>query len=56
MAVRDSKQADFRHNDFKERRIKAAILNVIRSRYDTENEAKEEVERIYAIIVEQEEY
>lgn len=55
-AVRESKQADFRHNDFKERRIKAVILAVINDRFSTEVEAKAEVERIYNIVVEQGEY
>ena len=47
-AVRDSIQADFRHNEFKERRIKAALFKVLKN--------KEEVERVYNIVVEQEEY
>lgn len=47
-AVRESKQADFRHNEFKERRIKQALYNVL--------ENKDEVERVYNIIVEQGEY
>ena len=47
-AVRESKQADFRHNEFKERRIKQALLNVLKD--------KNEVERIYGIVVEQGEY
>lgn len=55
-AVRKSKQADFRHNQFKERRIKAAIHAVIKDRFSSENEAKMEVERIYNIVVEQVEY
>ena len=47
-AVRSSKQADFRHNGFKERRIKKALFDVLN---DTN-----EVERIYSIVVEQGEY
>ena len=55
-AVRESKQADFRHNEFKERRIKAALLTVLKRKFATENEAKDEVERVYNIVVEQGEY
>lgn len=55
-AVRGSKQADFRHNEFKERRIKAALLAVLRGRFATETEAKVEVDRVYNIVVEQGEY
>ena len=55
-AVRTSKQADFRHNDFKERRIKASILAVIGTGFSNESEAKIEVERIYNIVAEQSEY
>jgi type I restriction enzyme R subunit len=47
-AVRESKQADFRHNEFKERRIKQALYGVLKD--------KNEVERVYNIVVEQEEY
>lgn len=47
-AVRDNKQADFRHNKFKERRIKQALYEVLKD--------KNEVERIYNLVVEQEEY
>lgn len=47
-AVRESKQADFRHNEFKERRIKQALYRVLKD--------KDEVERIYSIVVEQGEY
>lgn len=47
-AVRASKQADFRHNEFKERRIKQALYNVLQD--------KSEVERVYNIVVEQGEY
>ena len=46
--VRESKQADFRHNEFKERGIKQALLNVLNDR--------DEVKRIYSIAVEQGEY
>lgn len=47
-AVRKSKQADFRHNEFKERRIKRALYSIFND--------KSEVERVYNIVVEQEEY
>jgi type I restriction enzyme R subunit len=47
-AVRESKQADFRHNEFKERRIKAALFSILND--------KDEVERVYSLVVEQEEY
>lgn len=47
-AVRESKQADFRHNEFKERRIKQALYKVLKD--------KAEVERVYNIVVEQGEY
>ncbi|EPR08132.1 type I restriction endonuclease subunit R [Ruminiclostridium papyrosolvens] len=47
-AVRDSKQVDFRHNEFKERRIKQALYRILNN--------KDEVERIYNIVVEQGEY
>lgn len=47
-AVRESKQADFRHNEFKERRIKQALYRVLSD--------KDEVERVYNIVVEQGEY
>jgi len=47
-AVRGSKLADFRHNEFKERRIKQALLKILVE--------KDEVERVYNIVVEQEEY
>lgn len=47
-AVRESKQADFRHNEFKERRIKQALYKVLKD--------KNEVERVYNIVVEQGEY
>ena len=47
-AVRESKQADFRHNEFKERRIKKALYKVLQD--------KDEVERVYNIVVEQGEY
>ncbi len=47
-AVRESKQADFRHNEFKERRIKQALFKILKD--------KDEVERVYNIVVEQGEY
>ncbi|KQO18072.1 type I restriction endonuclease subunit R [Paenibacillus sp. Leaf72] len=47
-AVRESKQVDFRHNGFKERRIKQALFKVLNDR--------DEVERVYNIVVEQGEY
>jgi type I restriction enzyme R subunit len=47
-AVRESKQADFRHNDFKARRIKSALNNVLHNTDD--------VEMVYNIVVEQGEY
>lgn len=47
-AVRESKQADFRHNEFKERKIKRALFKVLKD--------KDEVERVYNIVVEQGEY
>lgn len=47
-AVRESKQVDFRHNSFKERRIKQALFKVLND--------KDEVERVYNIVVEQGEY
>ncbi|MFA5689073.1 MAG: type I restriction endonuclease subunit R [Kiritimatiellales bacterium] len=47
-AVQSSRQADFRHNEFKERRIKQALYQVLN---DTN-----EVERVYNIVVEQGEY
>ena len=47
-AVRGSKQADFRHNEIKERRIKQALYHVLKD--------KDEVERVYNIVVEQGEY
>lgn len=47
-AVRESKQADFRHNEFKERRIKQALFKVLKD--------KNEVERVYNIVVKQGEY
>lgn len=47
-AVRENKQADFRHNEFKERRIKRALFKVLND--------KTEVERIYNIVAEQGEY
>jgi type I restriction enzyme R subunit len=47
-AVRDSIQDDFRHNEFKEKKIKKALFEVLKDH--------DEVERAYAIIVEQGEY
>jgi type I restriction enzyme R subunit len=47
-AVRESKLADFRHNEFKERKIKKALLEVLK--------IKDNVENIYNIVVKQEEY
>ena len=47
-AVKESKQADFRHNLVKERRIKKALLAVLND--------IDEVERIYNIVAEQGEY
>lgn len=47
-AVRESKLADFRHNEFKERKIKQALLRLLND--------KDEVERVYSIVVEQGEY
>jgi type I restriction enzyme R subunit len=55
-AVRGSKQADFRHNEFKERRIKAALYAVLKDRFPIGADAKSEVERAYNIVVEQGEY
>ena len=52
-AVLDSKEHQFRHNQFKERRIKNAINNVLKNKGLSD---KEEVERIYNIVVEQGEY
>jgi type I restriction enzyme R subunit len=47
-AVRESKQDDFRRNEFKIKNIKQAISIILTS--------KEEVERVYNIIAEQKEY
>lgn len=47
-AVRGSIIADFRHNEFKERKIKRALFEVLND--------KNEVERVYNIVVEQGEY
>jgi len=55
-AVRDSKEPDFRHNDFRERRIKAALFTVLQGRFGTADETKSEVERVYNIVVNQGEY
>jgi len=55
-AVLDSKEDQFRHNLFKEKRIKKALFAVIKKVIESADEAKNEVERIYNIVVEQEEY
>lgn len=69
-AVRESKQADFRHNEFKERRIKRALLDMLRAHAKTKPQGagsevaecppqyvtENEVERIYNLVVEQAEY
>ena len=47
-AVLDSKEHQFRHNEFKEHRIKKALFAVLKD--------KDEVERVYNIVVEQGEY
>ena len=47
-AVRDSIQDDFRHNEFKEKKIKKALFDVLKDH--------DEVSRAYAIVVEQGEY
>jgi type I restriction enzyme R subunit len=47
-SVRESKQTGFRHNEFKERKIKYALFKVLND--------KDKVERVYNIVVEQEEY
>ena len=47
-AVRKSKLADFRHNEFRERRIKHALFKELKD--------KDEVERVYNIVAEQGEY
>jgi len=47
-AVRENKQADFRYNEFKERRIKKALLSILGN--------KPEVERVYNLVVAQKEY
>jgi type I restriction enzyme R subunit len=47
-AVQESKQADFRHNEFKERKIKQALFKLFNNR--------EEVERVYNLVVAQKEY
>ena len=47
-AVRASKEDGFRHNPFKEKKIKKSMLNVLGD-YG-------EVERVYNIVVEQAEY
>jgi type I restriction enzyme R subunit len=48
-AVRENKLEDFRHNDIKARKIKRALLEVL-------DNDENEMERIYAIVVEQGEY
>lgn len=71
-AVRDSKQADFRHNPFKERRIKKALLGALQSQGKAKPKSapmmvaeksvpyitvtKDDVDRIYNLVVEQTEY
>jgi type I restriction enzyme R subunit len=47
-AVRESKQDGFRYNMFKERKIKQALFLILKDH--------DEVERVYNIVVEQEEY
>jgi len=47
-AVRKSKQADFRHNNFKERRIKRELFKILKDEV--------EVEQVYNIVVKQGEY
>jgi type I restriction enzyme R subunit len=47
-AVRGSKQDGFRHNMFKERKIKQALFMILKDH--------DEVERVFNIVVEQEEY
>jgi len=47
-AVRESKQDGFRHNMFKERKIKKALFDILKDH--------DEVDRIFNIVVEQEEY
>jgi type I restriction enzyme R subunit len=47
-AVRESKQADFRHNEFKERRIKQALYKVLND--------IDAVERVYNVAAAQGEY
>ncbi|MDR2926032.1 MAG: type I restriction endonuclease subunit R [Azoarcus sp.] len=47
-AVRENKEDDFRHNEVKERRIKQALLAILKD--------KNEVERVYSIVVTQGEY
>ncbi|MDR2697027.1 MAG: HsdR family type I site-specific deoxyribonuclease [Holophagales bacterium] len=55
-AVRESKLADFRHHPVRELKIKQALLSVLKDRFATEKEAKDEVERVYSIVAEQGEY
>ena len=47
-AVVESKEADFRHNPFKERRIKNALYGVLKD--------VDMVEQVYKLVVEQSEY
>ncbi len=47
-AIRGNKQVDFRHNEFKERRIKSALFRVLGN--------KDTVEHVYSIVVQQGEY
>jgi type I restriction enzyme R subunit len=47
-AVRETKQDGFRHNMFKERKIKHALFEILKSH--------EEVDRVFNIVVEQKEY
>jgi type I restriction enzyme R subunit len=55
-AVLSSKEDHFRHNLFKEKRIKKALLAALDDVIDSHQEALNEVERIYNIVVEQGEY
>jgi len=47
-AVRENKQANFRHNEFTERKIKQGLYEILNN--------KDEVERVYSIVVQQKEY
>lgn len=57
-AVRESKEDGFRHNKIKERKVKYALLPVLKtkSEFATDEEVKKEVERVYNIVLEQKEY